>query len=190
MEPCNSIRVPATITWSRPVGKGVSGSEQLMIEADLNDPERKQLGLDMGGFVRGRARIRLAGENMRGRLGKAHVEANLRRSELRIDAIRWRRAPGSKAAHLSTSTLPIPSTRSSTISRSRAPSLSVTGRLILGTKGEKSAPTFPRSCSTMKTASRSRSRRKENAHRSQRSMAGFRRKKPDQWPVLEAANSG
>ncbi len=136
--------VPAAINWSRRVGKGVSGDEQLTIEADLNDLERKQLGLDMGGFVHGRARIRLAGQNMRGRLGKAHVEADLQRSELRIDAIRWRRAPGSKVAASFDIDFTDPGRKVVDNLKVEGKNLLVTGKLILGKKGEVISADFPK----------------------------------------------
>jgi hypothetical protein len=136
--------VPASIQWSRTVGKGVVGHDQLLIEADLDDHERKRLGLDMGGFVRGRARIRLAGENIRGKLARAHVEANLANSELRIDAIRWRRPPGSQA----TASFDIDFTDSErkTIDKLKVEGsgLSVAGTMVLGKAGEILSADFPK----------------------------------------------
>jgi hypothetical protein len=136
--------VPAAITWSRPVGKGTSGGARVVIEADLDDVERKQLGLDMGGFVRGRARIKLAAENMRGKLGKARVEANLNRSELRIDAIRWRRAPGSKATAVFDIDFTDPANKTISNLKVEGTGLSVAGNLVLGSKGEILSADFPR----------------------------------------------
>ena len=136
--------VPATVAWSRPVGKGISGGDQLVIEADLDEPERRRLGLDMGGFVRGRARIKLAGENMRGKLGKAHVEANLSRSELRIDAIRWRRPPGPKAVASFDIDFTDPQHKVIDNLKVEGAGLSVAGRLVLGAKGEIISADFPK----------------------------------------------
>ena len=136
--------VPATVAWSRPVGKGISGGDQLVIEADLDEPERRRLGLDMGGFVRGRARIKLAGENMRGKLGKAHVEANLSRSELRIDAIRWRRPPGPKAVASFDIDFTDPQHKVIDNLKVEGAGLSVAGRLVLGAKGEIVSADFPK----------------------------------------------
>ncbi|MDP9137875.1 MAG: hypothetical protein M3N38_06825, partial [Pseudomonadota bacterium] len=136
--------VPAAIAWSRPVGKGISGGDQLVIEADLDDLERKRLGLDMGGFVRGRARIKLAGENMRGKLGRAHVEANLDRSELRVDAIRWRRPPGSKATASFDIDFTDPQHKTIDNLKVEGTDLSVAGRLVLGANGEILNADFPK----------------------------------------------
>ena len=137
-------KVPTFIEWSRNIAKNATGAETLYLESELDDRERLELGLDMGGFVRGPVRIKLNAEQPRGRLGRAKVEALLTKAELRIDAMRWWRPPGIESRASFDVDFTDPDNRLISNLRITGGNLAIAGDVRLNAKGEVLAADFPK----------------------------------------------
>ncbi len=90
--------VPARIRWSRALKPGSVGD--LAISATLTGKHRKKLGLDLSRWLSGPIPLTLKARIREGRISAADVSADLSRVSMRIDELKWSRAPvkGTKAA--------------------------------------------------------------------------------------------
>jgi hypothetical protein len=166
-------KVPTFIEWSRNIAKNATGAEMLYLESELDDRERLQLGLDMGGFVRGPVRIKLNAEQPRGKLGKAKVEAILTKAELRIDAMRWWRPPGIESRANFDVDFTDPDNRLISNLRITGGNLSIAGDVRLNAKGEVLAADFPKIVLDDENRFRMKLRRKDGVALASVSGAAF-----------------
>jgi hypothetical protein len=166
-------KVPTFIEWSRNIAKTAMGTETLYLESELDDRERLQLGLDMGGFVRGPVRIKLNAEQPRGKLGRAKVEAILTKAELRIDAMRWWRPPGIESRATFDVDFTDPDNRLISNLRITGGNLSVAGDVRLNAKGEVLAADFPKIVLDDENRFRMKLRRKDGVALASVSGAAF-----------------
>ncbi len=90
--------VPARIRWSRALKPGSVGD--LTISATLTGKHRKKLGLDLSRWLSGPIPLTLKAKIREGHISTADVSADLSRVAMRIDQLKWSRAPvkGTKAA--------------------------------------------------------------------------------------------
>ncbi|MFO1123713.1 MAG: DUF3971 domain-containing protein [Hyphomicrobiales bacterium] len=83
--------VPVQLTWSRARGPG--GKQSAVIEATLDDDERKKIGIDLGEFIRGPTAVKAALPDLADPQGRIDIEADLSKAEMQIAAIGWSRPP-------------------------------------------------------------------------------------------------
>lgn len=88
----------ATLRWSRGLGPAAGGEDVITVEAELDEADRQRLGADIEAFVRGPVKVKLSASASGGRIVRAHVDADLTRAELRVDAIGWTRPAGLQAS--------------------------------------------------------------------------------------------
>ena len=90
--------VPARIQWSRALKPGSVGD--LSISATLTDKQRRKLGIDLSPWFSGPIPLTLKAKIREGRISSADVRADLSRVSMRIDPLKWSRAPvkGTKAS--------------------------------------------------------------------------------------------
>ncbi len=90
--------VPARIRWSRALKPGSVGD--LTVSATLTGKQRKKLGLDLSRWLSGPIPLTLKAKIRKGHVSTADVRADLSRVSMRIDQLKWSRAPvkGTKAA--------------------------------------------------------------------------------------------
>ncbi len=90
--------VPARIQWSRALKPGSVGD--LTISATLTEKYRKKLGLDLSRWLSGPIPLTLKAKVRAGHISTADVRADLSRVSMRIDQLKWSRAPvkGTKAS--------------------------------------------------------------------------------------------
>ncbi len=83
--------VPARIQWSRALKPGSVGN--LSISATLTGKQRRKLGLDLSPWFSGPIPLTLKAKVRDGRISSAKVRADLSRVSMRIDPLKWSRAP-------------------------------------------------------------------------------------------------
>ncbi len=80
--------VPVEMTWRRAAGPG--GKQSALIEATLDDEERKKIGVDLGEFLRGPMAVKADLADLADPEGRIDIEADLSKSEMQIAAISGR----------------------------------------------------------------------------------------------------
>jgi Protein of unknown function/AsmA-like C-terminal region len=88
--------IPATLTWSREPGS--EGVQDAVIETELDEKERDKLGAHVNDYIGGPVKLKVTLAQFRDEIGKAKVEADLSKANLRLDAIGWARPPSAKTS--------------------------------------------------------------------------------------------
>ena len=83
--------IPAQLQWSRPIGDDAPDLDKFQIEASFDDDARQKLGVKLGDYMSGPVKVKVTAEQKEGRVRKAHVEADLAKTGLRIDPVGWSR---------------------------------------------------------------------------------------------------
>jgi len=81
--------VDAHIAWSKEPGAG--GKQSATIEANLDDKERKAIGVDLYGYLSGPIALKAAIADLGDETGPVAVSANLGKATMQIPAINWYR---------------------------------------------------------------------------------------------------
>jgi hypothetical protein len=84
----------AILAWTRSLGSGAGGDDEIILEAELDEADRARFGASLGAFVQGPVRVKVTASEDNGRLAHAHVDADLSRADLKLDAIGWARPAG------------------------------------------------------------------------------------------------
>src|SRR5439155_26686106 len=82
--------IPATLTWSREPDP--DGLQSAVIETELDEKERDKIGAHVNDYIGGPVKLKVTLAQFQDGIGKAKVEADLSKAELRLDAIGWSRA--------------------------------------------------------------------------------------------------
>jgi hypothetical protein len=83
--------IPARVSWMRSTGP--DGAQSAVIETELDEKERAKIGALVNEYVRGPVGVKVTIDSFDDAVSKAHVEADLSKSELRLAAIDWSYPP-------------------------------------------------------------------------------------------------
>ncbi|MBC8038334.1 MAG: AsmA-like C-terminal domain-containing protein [Rhizobiales bacterium] len=86
--------VDAKIGWHREAGP--NARQSAVIEATLDEDERKKIGVDLGEFLTGPVGVRAVIDDLTGADGKIAINANLSKTAMHIDTINWQRPATAK----------------------------------------------------------------------------------------------
>ncbi len=86
--------IDAKIGWSREAG--VDGRQSAVIEATLDDEERRKIGVDLAEFLTGPVGVKATIDDLSSPDGIIAIDANLSKAEMHIEAIGWRRPATAK----------------------------------------------------------------------------------------------
>jgi hypothetical protein len=81
--------VDAKISWHREAG--ANARQSAVIEATLDDDERRKIGVDLGEFLTGPVGVKAVIDDLTGADGMIAIDANLSKTAMHIDAISWQR---------------------------------------------------------------------------------------------------
>ncbi|MCB1378450.1 MAG: AsmA-like C-terminal domain-containing protein [Alphaproteobacteria bacterium] len=86
--------VPVKLKWDQ--AAGAAGRQSAVIEASLDDDDRKKIGIDLGEFLRGPVSLKAEIPDLGDPEGRIDIDADLAKAEMRIGAINWVRPPAAK----------------------------------------------------------------------------------------------
>lgn len=86
--------IPAKVSWTRSMGP--EPKQSAVIEAELDEKERTKIGALVNDYVRGPVGVKVTIDRFDEAISNAHVDADLSKATLYLDAIGWSYGPQSK----------------------------------------------------------------------------------------------
>ncbi|MEL7048833.1 MAG: hypothetical protein AAFO75_07730, partial [Pseudomonadota bacterium] len=90
-------KVPAKLTWQKIFAADADRQPPLRISAKLTEADRKRLDMDASGAIRGGVPLELTVTRFDKETPDVHLRADLSSSELILDNLSWKKAPGRSA---------------------------------------------------------------------------------------------
>ena len=92
----NLVGLPANIIWSKPLGLSKNPKAKLVVTTTVTENKRKELGVDLSRFVRGRVGLKMTSVLRGNEIEKTFVEADLSKAILVLEEINWVNPAGKK----------------------------------------------------------------------------------------------
>ena len=88
--------LPARIQWSRPIGTSKNPRTKLVVSTTVTENKRKELGVDLSRFVRGRVGLKMTSVLRGNDIVSTLVQADLSKAILVLDELNWVHPAGKK----------------------------------------------------------------------------------------------
>ncbi len=88
--------LPAKITWSKPLGVSKNPKAKLVVTTTVTENKRKELGVDLSRFVRGRVGLKMTSILRGNDIENTLVEADLSKAILVLEELNWVHPAGKK----------------------------------------------------------------------------------------------